>query len=86
VARLLLMVLRFYRSAISPFLPPSCRFVPTCSAYAEDAVRRFGAARGSWLTLRRLARCHPFGGSGYDPVPLADGTRAHDNDDLSVNG
>ncbi len=79
------MVLRFYRGAISPLLPPSCRFVPTCSAYAEDAVRRFGAARGSWLTLRRLARCHPFGGSGYDPVPPAGPIRGHDNDDLSVN-
>jgi uncharacterized protein len=61
--------IRFYQRGISPFLPPSCRFQPTCSQYALEAVERFGPARGGWLAVRRLARCHPFGGSGYDPVP-----------------
>lgn len=69
VARGILLLIRFYRAAISPMLPPACRYTPTCSAYAQEAVQRFGAARGSWLALRRLARCHPWGGSGYDPVP-----------------
>lgn len=65
----LLAVLRLYKAGLSPILPPSCRFEPTCSEYARIAVERFGAARGSWLALRRLARCHPFGGQGWDPVP-----------------
>ena len=69
MAAFLLKVIGFYRRAISPLLPPSCRFTPTCSAYAEEAVRTYGAGRGGWLALRRLGRCHPFGGSGYDPVP-----------------
>lgn len=64
-----LTVIRFYRRTVSPALPPSCRFTPTCSAYAEEAIRRHGAGRGGWLATRRLLRCHPFGGSGYDPVP-----------------
>ncbi|MEJ2184567.1 MAG: membrane protein insertion efficiency factor YidD [Gemmatimonadota bacterium] len=58
-----------YRRGISPFTPPSCRFTPTCSAYAEEAIGRYGALRGGWLALRRLLKCHPFGPSGYDPVP-----------------
>lgn len=69
LARGLIGMVRFYRRFVSPALPPACRFTPTCSAYAEEALRRYGAARGSWLALRRLLRCHPFGGSGYDPVP-----------------
>ena len=69
MARVLLALIRFYRRAISPMTPPSCRFTPTCSAYAEEAIRRHGPGRGTWLAVRRLARCHPFGGSGYDPVP-----------------
>lgn len=69
LTRALIGCVRFYRRAISPALPPACRFVPTCSAYAEEALRRYGAARGGWLALRRVLRCHPFGGSGYDPVP-----------------
>jgi uncharacterized protein len=86
MARVLLMLIAFYRKAISPFTPPSCRFMPTCSAYAEEAVRRYGAARGGWMALRRLSRCHPFGSSGYDPVPDLDGRHdTHDND-ISVNG
>lgn len=69
MARVLLMVIRFYRRALSPMIPPSCRYTPTCSAYAEEAIRRHGAGRGSWLATRRLLRCHPWGGSGHDPVP-----------------
>lgn len=77
VARGILLLIRLYRVAISPMLPPACRYTPTCSAYAEEAVRRFGAGRGSWLAARRLARCHPWGGSGYDPVPEARDSAAH---------
>ncbi|MFO1153957.1 MAG: membrane protein insertion efficiency factor YidD [Rhodospirillales bacterium] len=58
-----------YRLLLSPILPPTCRFEPTCSAYGLDAIRRFGAVAGGWLALRRLIRCHPWGGSGFDPVP-----------------
>lgn len=61
--------IRFYQGAISPHTPPSCRFTPTCSQYAAEAIAKYGAARGGWLALKRLARCHPWGGSGYDPVP-----------------
>jgi uncharacterized protein len=85
MARVLLMLIRFYRKAISPFTPPACRFVPTCSAYAEQALVRHGAARGSWLTMRRLLRCHPFGSSGFDPVPPARNARAKDNNDFPVD-
>ena len=63
-----LALLRLYKMAISPLLPPSCRFVPTCSEYAAEAVSRYGALRGGWLGLRRLVRCHPFHPGGYDPV------------------
>lgn len=65
----ILGTIRFYRKGISPFTPPACRFTPTCSAYALEAVERHGAVRGSWLALRRILRCHPWGGWGYDPVP-----------------
>lgn len=65
----LVALVRFYQLCISPLTPASCRFTPTCSQYALEALRRHGPLRGSWLTLRRLARCHPWGGSGYDPVP-----------------
>lgn len=69
LARLLMMLVRGYQVAISPLLPPSCRYSPTCSQYAIDALRRHGAAKGGWLALRRLGRCHPFRPGGYDPVP-----------------
>ena len=59
----------FYRFCISPLLPPSCRFTPTCSEYAIEALRRHGPFKGLWLTIKRLSRCHPWGGSGYDPEP-----------------
>jgi putative membrane protein insertion efficiency factor len=60
---------RAYQLFISPLLPPSCRFLPSCSEYAAEAIERHGALHGTVLMLRRLARCHPWGGSGYDPVP-----------------
>jgi putative membrane protein insertion efficiency factor len=69
VARLLLRMVGFYRRYVSPTLPPSCRFEPSCSAYAVEALTRHGAARGSWLTLRRLLRCGPWHPGGHDPVP-----------------
>jgi len=68
-AWLLVGAIRLYRMTLSPWIGQGCRFNPTCSVFAEEAVRRHGAARGSWLALRRLASCHPWGGSGYDPVP-----------------
>ena len=61
--------IRFYQYAISPHTPPSCRFVPTCSEYGVEAIRKYGVMKGGLLTLRRISRCHPWGGSGYDPVP-----------------
>lgn len=66
--------IRFYQNGISPFTPPACRFEPTCSCYAHRAIEVHGAARGSWLALRRILRCHPWGGSGWDPVPGVQGT------------
>jgi putative membrane protein insertion efficiency factor len=66
---LLLLLVRIYRRLVSPMLPPACRFYPSCSAYAETAVARHGALKGSWLAARRLARCHPFHPGGIDPVP-----------------
>ena len=69
IARLLILIARGWQLGPSRVLPPSCRFQPSCSAYAITALRRYGALRGSWLAARRLARCHPWGGSGHDPVP-----------------
>ena len=69
VALPLIVLVRFYQTCISPLPPPSCRFTPTCSQYALEALRKYGPLKGLWLTVRRLSRCHPWGGSGYDPVP-----------------
>jgi putative membrane protein insertion efficiency factor len=62
-------LIRLYQRVISPFLPPACRFSPSCSEYAAQAVARYGVARGCWLAVRRLLRCHPLDPGGYDPVP-----------------
>lgn len=69
---LLLALIRFYRRHISPHFPPSCRYIPSCSAYAMEAITKYGAAKGGWLALKRLSRCHPFHRGEhdfYDPVP-----------------
>ena len=66
---LLMLPIRFYRKFISPLTPPSCRFTPTCSEYAIEAITKHGPFKGTWLAIRRVLRCRPGGGSGYDPVP-----------------
>ena len=66
---LLMLPIRFYRLAISPMFPPTCRFTPTCSQYAIDAIQKHGPFKGFYLACRRVLRCHPWGGHGYDPVP-----------------
>lgn len=66
---ILLLPIYFYRRAISPILPPSCRFTPSCSQYAIEALKKHGAIKGLYLTIKRILRCNPWGGSGYDPVP-----------------
>jgi len=68
---MMMALVRFYRAAISPWTPPSCRYDPTCSAYMLEALEKHGALRGGWMGLRRILRCHPWGGSGHDPVPAA---------------
>lgn len=75
--RAVIALLRFYKRFISPMLPPACRFQPTCSEYAAEAVERHGVGRGSWLALRRLLRCHPFHAGGFDPVPPVEDDRPH---------
>ena len=70
-----------YRYAISPLLGANCRFQPSCSDYARDALLRYGAFKGGWLMLKRIGRCHPWGGSGYDPVPGPDQDAAGDTDE-----
>lgn len=69
IARVLIWAVRGWQLGPSKVLPPSCRFTPTCSAYAITALSRYGAARGGWLALKRICRCHPWGGQGFDPVP-----------------
>jgi putative membrane protein insertion efficiency factor len=71
IRALLIAAVRGYRRWLSPLKPPACRFLPTCSQYAIEALARHGALRGSWLATRRVCRCHPWGGHGYDPVPGA---------------
>ncbi|KKW92480.1 MULTISPECIES: membrane protein insertion efficiency factor YidD [Sphingobium] len=69
IGRLLILIARFWQLGPSRILPPSCRYAPSCSEYAIQAIRKYGAVKGSWLATKRLMRCHPWGGSGYDPVP-----------------
>jgi hypothetical protein len=69
LARALIAAIRFYQKGISPLKPPVCRFVPSCSQYGAEGIERYGAARGGWLLVRRLARCQPFCRGGWDPVP-----------------
>ncbi|MBV7507280.1 membrane protein insertion efficiency factor YidD [Bacillus sp. sid0103] len=72
VKKIFLAVIRFYQVAISPIKPPTCRFYPTCSHYGMEAIQRFGALKGGWLTLKRISKCHPFHPGGLDPVPEKD--------------
>jgi len=72
-----IQLLRVYRLAISPWLGSNCRFQPTCSSYAIEALQRYGLLKGAWLAARRVGRCHPWGGLGYDPVP----TKQEDTDE-----
>ncbi len=74
LAKPLLGLVWLYRYAISPLLGTNCRFQPTCSAYAAEALQRYGGFRGGWLVLKRIGRCHPWGGSGYDPLPAVPGS------------
>jgi putative membrane protein insertion efficiency factor len=67
--RILVLFVRAYQVGIAPLLPPSCRYYPSCSAYAIEALEKHGALRGSWLAIRRISRCHPFRPGGFDPVP-----------------
>lgn len=69
ISRILILVARFWQLGPSRILPPSCRYAPSCSEYAIQAIGKYGAVKGSWLAAKRLMRCHPWGGSGYDPVP-----------------
>ena len=68
--KIMLALIRFYRKAISPYTPPMCRYIPTCSQYAMEAIEKYGAAKGGWMAVRRICRCHPFSKRDwYDPVP-----------------
>lgn len=67
--RAAILTIQFYQKAVSPYLPSACRYIPTCSQYSQEAIERYGVIKGSWMGLTRLARCHPLGAKGYDPVP-----------------
>lgn len=69
LSRIFILFIRFYQTCISPMFPPVCRYTPTCSQYAIEALQKYGPLKGSWLAIKRILRCHPWGGSGYDPVP-----------------
>ncbi len=64
-----ILLIKIYQKIISPLIGPKCRFTPTCSNYAVEALKKYGVFKGSWLAVKRIAKCHPWGGSGYDPVP-----------------
>jgi putative membrane protein insertion efficiency factor len=68
LSRLVILLIRFYQYGISPYTPGSCRYSPTCSQYGVDAIRKYGPWKGLWLAIKRISRCHPWGGNGYDPV------------------
>ena len=85
-ARALLAGISAYQKLVSPLLGPRCRFAPSCSAYAAEAIARHGAARGGWLAVRRIARCHPFHPGGHDPVPPARSTSATMDETSPVAG
>jgi putative membrane protein insertion efficiency factor len=80
LALIAILPIRLYQWCVSPLLPAACRYDPTCSAYAVEAIERHGLMRGGWLTLRRLLRCHPWGGAGYDPVPHDHAECRHSHD------
>jgi len=92
LSRVLVLLIRAYQAGVSSWTPASCRFHPTCSSYAIEAIRVHGSMRGGWLALRRIVRCHPWGGMGYDPVPPAeaavelpaDRTEGPDGDDADT--
>ena len=69
IGRLFILLIRFYQLAISPLLPPRCRYTPTCSTYSLQAIKKYGPIKGGWLAIKRIGSCHPWGGSGHDPVP-----------------
>ena len=69
IAYLFILLIRFYQMAISPWLPSTCRYTPTCSQYGLEAYKKYGAFKGTWLTVKRIFSCHPWGGHGYNPVP-----------------
>tara|TARA_Y100001954_G_scaffold42233_1_gene42999 strand:+ start:16 stop:228 length:213 start_codon:yes stop_codon:yes gene_type:complete len=69
LSKLFILIIQFYKAAISPMLPATCRFKPTCSTYSLNAYKKYGAIRGTWLSIKRIGRCHPWGGHGYDPLP-----------------
>lgn len=69
MVKVLYWLIRLYQVAISPFIGPRCRYIPTCSQYAIESLKSYGAVHGTWLATKRICRCHPWGGSGYDPVP-----------------
>ncbi|MFP7169245.1 membrane protein insertion efficiency factor YidD [Terribacillus sp. 7520-G] len=75
--KVFLALIRFYRRFISPLTPPSCRFYPTCSQYGLEAIKRHGAWKGGWLTVKRISKCHPFHRGGFDPVPGANCEHHH---------
>ncbi|MDB5394483.1 MAG: rane protein [Rhodospirillales bacterium] len=80
VGRMMISIIKAYRLLVSPWFGAACRFTPSCSNYTQEAIRRYGAVRGTWLGARRIARCHPWGGSGYDPVPCDLRHAAHIHD------